>query len=251
MRMRAVSLISAFLMCCALSACSKPPATSTATSQMSDSTTSSSASANSMATSTATSEAVPAPASPPAPVSDTMATKEPVAPIAPLVIPAGTTISVRMGESISAKTAEVGQTFTATVATPVTVSHKTVIPAGANASGTVTAAKGQGRFKGEGTLGLTLTSVTVNGAERSITTSDFSSTQKGKGKRTAVIVGGGTGVGALIGGLAGGGKGAAIGALAGAGAGTAGSAYTGNKDVAVPAESIISFKLTQPVTIKR
>jgi hypothetical protein len=58
-------------------------------------------------------------------------------------------------------------------------------------------------------------------------------------------------LGALIGGLAGGGKGAAIGALAGAGAGTAGTAYTGNKDIVLPAESAVSFKLEQPLEIKK
>jgi hypothetical protein len=72
----------------------------------------------------------------------------------------------------------------------------------------------------------------------------------GKGKRTATLIGGGAGGGALIGGLAGGGKGALIGAALGAGAGTAGSAYTGEKEIVLPAESALSFKLTEPVTIK-
>jgi hypothetical protein len=72
----------------------------------------------------------------------------------------------------------------------------------------------------------------------------MSQTSKGKGKRTAVMTGGGAGAGALIGGLAGGGKGAAIGAIAGAGAGAAGSAFTGNRDVEMPAESAVSFQMT-------
>ena len=76
-------------------------------------------------------------------------------------------------------------------------------------------------------------------------------TTKGKGKRTAGIVGGGAGGGALIGGLAGGGKGALIGGLLGAGAGTAGAAFTGNKDVTVPAESVVTFNLTAPITVTR
>jgi hypothetical protein len=65
-----------------------------------------------------------------------------------------------------------------------------------------------------------------------------------------VAVGGGAGLGAIIGGLAGGGKGAAIGVLAGAGAGTAGAAFTGNKDIVLPAESALSFKLLQPLVLK-
>ena len=64
------------------------------------------------------------------------------------------------------------------------------------------------------------------------------------------MIGGGAGVGALIGGLAGGGKGAAIGALTGGAAGTAGAAFTGKSDISLPAESALSFKLTAPVTLK-
>ena len=65
-----------------------------------------------------------------------------------------------------------------------------------------------------------------------------------------MLTGGGAGLGAIIGGLAGGGKGAAIGAVAGAGAGGAGSAFTGNKDVVLPAESAVSFKLEAPLELK-
>src|SRR5207248_4555957 len=81
-------------------------------------------------------------------------------------------------------------------------------------------------------------------------TSSVSRYLKGKGKRTAAMIGGGAGGGALIGGLAGGGKGALIGAALGAGAGTAGAAYTGNKEIVIPAESALSFKLTEPLTVK-
>ena len=143
-----------------------------------------------------------------------------------------------------------GQSFTATLASPLTVEGRTVIPAGAAAAGTVVDAKPLGRFKGGAVLQLRLTSITVNGSEQSISTSSVTRTETGKGKRTAVLAGGGAGLGALIGGLAGGGKGAAIGALAGGGAGTGGAAFTGNKDVVLPAESALSFKLEQPLEVK-
>jgi len=167
-----------------------------------------------------------------------------------LIVPAGTVLTVRLGQAVGSKISTAGQTFTATLATPVSVDGKTAIPAGATASGTVVDAKPLGRFKGGASLELRLTSITVNGSDQSISTSAVTRSEKGKGKRTAVLAGGGAGLGALIGGLAGGGKGAAIGALAGAGAGTGGAAFTGNKDVVLPAESALSFKLEQPLQVK-
>lgn len=103
---------------------------------------------------------------------------------------------------------------------------QTIIPEGTTVSGKVTEAAPLGRFKGGAVLKLALHSITLQGNEHPIRTSTFSQEAKGKGKRTAGMIGGGAGVGALIGGLAGGGKGAAIGAIAGAGAGTAGSVLT-------------------------
>jgi hypothetical protein len=169
---------------------------------------------------------------------------------APVVIPAGTVLTVRLGEALGSKISQTGQTFSATLANAIQVDGKDVVPAGANASGTVLDAKPLGRFKGGASLALKLTSISINGTDRPIETSSIARSEKGKGKRTATMIGGGAGVGALIGGLAGGGKGAAIGALAGAGAGTAGTAFTGNKDVVLPAESALSFKLEQPLEVK-
>jgi hypothetical protein len=167
-----------------------------------------------------------------------------------LVVPAGTVLTVRLGQAVGSKISTSGQTFAATLASPVTVGGNTVIPAGANASGIVVSAKPLGKFKGAASLQLKLTSINVNGAEHNIETSALTRTATGKGKRTATMIGGGAGLGALIGGLAGGGKGAAIGAVAGAGAGTAGTVFTGNKDVVLPAESAISFRLNQPLELK-
>jgi hypothetical protein len=167
-----------------------------------------------------------------------------------MVVPAGTVLTVRLGQAVGSKISTAGQTFTATLASPVAVEGKTAIPSGATASGTVVDAKPLGRFKGGAVLQLRLTSITVNGTEQSVSTSSLTRTESGKGKRTAIMAGGGAGLGALIGGLAGGGKGAAIGALAGGGAGTGGAAFTGNKDIVLPAESALSFKLEQPLEVK-
>jgi len=91
----------------------------------------------------------------------------------------------------------------------------------------------------------------VGGQDMPVQTAMFTQTLKGKGKRTGVMVGGGAGLGALIGGLAGGGKGAAIGAAAGAGAGGAGTAFTGNKEIVLPAESAVAFTLKESLKIRR
>ena len=177
--------------------------------------------------------------------------RETAKPVAePVVVPAGTTLTVRLGTAVGSKISTPGQSFTATLAAPVEVAGTTVIPSGAEARGVVTDAKPLGKFKGGAVLQMKLNSIVVGGKEHSIETSAVTRMEKGKGKRTAVVAGGGTALGALIGGLAGGGKGAAIGALAGAGAGTAGAAYTGNKDIVLPAESAVSFKLVAPLQLK-
>jgi hypothetical protein len=177
---------------------------------------------------------------------------QPAAPPAPtsITIPAGTEITVRLGEAVGSKISQPGQGFSAAVARDVQVDGTTVIPAGATASGVVVDAKPLGRFKGGAVLQLKLDSIRVNGNSVAVETSSISRTATGKGKRTGAMVGGGAGLGAIIGGIAGGGKGAAIGALAGAGAGTAGTAFTGNKDILLPAESALSFKLEQPVVVR-
>lgn len=190
----------------------------------------------------------PASTSAPAPVAEQAPPPPPPPP--PIVVPAGKTVTVRMGEGLGSKTAQDGQTFTGTLANGIAVNGKVVVPAGAGVTGVVSEAKSAGRFKGEAILAIRLTSINVKGVPHNVGTDEYVVTQKGKGKRTAVMVGGGAGGGALIGGLAGGGKGALIGGLIGAGAGTAGAAFTGNKELSIPAESAVSFKTTTSITIQ-
>jgi hypothetical protein len=239
MRSRALYLLSIFLMF-TLAACSKKPA-DTASNSASQNTAAPSNDAGGNATSSSAAPATDSPAT------ATPATSAPAP--QPLVVPAGTTLTVRLGESVGSKISSPGQSFSATLVSPVTVDGNTVIPAGASARGTVVDAKPLGRFKGGAILELRLNSITVNGSEQRIRTSAVTRTLKGKGKRTAVMAGGGTALGAIIGGLAGGGKGAAIGAAAGAGAGTGGAAFTGNKEIVLPAESALSFRLTAPLEV--
>lgn len=167
----------------------------------------------------------------------------------PIVVPSGTVLTVRVGQALSSKTSQSGQTFLATLAQPVSVGGKTAIPSGSTVSGTVVTAKAKGKIKGEGELTLALTSVTVRGQAFPIQTAVLDNTVKGKGKRTAATTGGGAAGGALIGGIAGGGKGAGIGALVGAGAGLLGGAMTGNQQIEIPAESALSFRMSAPLTL--
>ena len=253
MRSRLMILTLALYLAFAVTACSKKNDTSStnATDNNSQSTTSSApaSSDNSSAANSGGGMAASKSSAPSNMANNRKSEMKPAPEMAP-VVPAGTTLTVRLGQTVGSKVSQAGESFTASLSSPVEVGGRTVIPAGAQASGTVVDAKPLGRFKGGAVLQVKLTSITVNGKSQSIDTSAVSRTQTGKGKRTAVLAGGGAGLGALIGGLAGGGKGAAIGALAGAGAGTGGAAFTGNKDIVLPAESVLSFKLEQPLEVK-
>jgi hypothetical protein len=165
------------------------------------------------------------------------------------VIPAGTTLTVTLDQAVSTKDNASGDRFDASLAAPITVEGREVIPAGAKAVGTVVTAASAGHLKGGSTLALSLDSLRVNGQKYSIETSRFEEVGKGRGKRTLIGGGGGAGLGAIIGGIAGGGKGAAIGAVAGGGAGTAGAAYTGKRDITLPAETRLHFKLRRSLEI--
>ena len=128
---------------------------------------------------------------------------------------------------------------------------QTLIPTGSRAEGVVTDAKPLGKIKGGARLAVTLQRVHTPWGSYPVATSSISRAEQGKGKRTAEMGGGGAGVGALIGGIAGGGKGALIGGLVGGGAGTAGSAFTGNKQIELPTETLLTFRLQQPVQITK
>ena len=168
----------------------------------------------------------------------------------PVELPSGTAVAVRLDQALSTARNKTGDSFEASLDEPVMADGKAVLPKGTKFTGHVTTSDASGRLQGRGVLGITLDSFDLKGQNYPVATSlDTKSTDSHK-KRNIEMIGGGAGLGALIGGIAGGGKGAAIGAGAGAAAGTGAAAATGKKDVEVPAESVFRFTLKNPVKIK-
>ena len=154
-----------------------------------------------------------------------------------------------MNQTIDVKHVASGERFTGTVAEPVVVGNTVAVPSGSTATGEILLAHRRGMFKGKSMMALTLTQLEVNGTQYRIDTSNLSRTKSGKGRRSAAFIGGGAGMGMLIGGVATGGVGLLVGGLAGGGAGALGAAFTGNRDLAIPAESVVSFRLQDGLTL--
>lgn len=189
-----------------------------------------------------------------APATSAAAPAAPARPAEPkmetFTLPAGTTIEVTVDQPVSSQANNNGDRFAASIATPVNAQGREILAKGAAVSGTVTDAKSAGRFKGNAELTLTLASVKIGGKEYNLKTSDYSEKTGSRGKREILSTGIGAAAGAAIGAIAGGGKGAAIGAGAGGGAGLAGGALTGQRDVEVPAETKLTFTLSEPLSIR-
>jgi hypothetical protein len=167
-------------------------------------------------------------------------------------IPAGTVLPIRINEHISVKTTPPGATFTGELAEPIHGRDGQLIaPRGTEVAGVVDASHKRGHFKGSSILELRLTTMNLNGNRYHLATRDFVRTKKGKGKRSAAMIGGGSGLGMLVGGLASGGVGLVVGGLAGAGGGTALAGATGNRDIDLPAESLVNFRLAEDLAVQQ
>lgn len=170
-----------------------------------------------------------------------------------MVVPEGTQIVVRNSEAIDSTTASQGRTFPATVEKDVMGSNgEVLIPRGSNAE-LVVRSVSKGGTTGSPEVALDLNSIEIGGHRYLVNTADLQQGNNsgiGKNKRTGEYVGGGAALGTLLGAIAGGGKGAAIGAVAGAAAGGTTQVLTRGKEVKIPAESTLQFKLDKPLRLE-
>lgn len=197
--------------------------------------------------------AAPAPpaahaASAPAPRQEAPAAA-PAAPSSTFVIPAGQPLLVRMIDSVDSAKNNVGDIFHASLETDLNVNGTLVARKGTDVYGRLATAKEAGKLAGSSELQLELTRIVINGRDYPLVSSDYSVQGKGRGSDTAKKVGGGAALGAIIGAIAGGGKGAAIGAGVGSAAGAGVQVVTHGQQVKVPSETLLEFRLQQPVTV--
>ena len=166
-------------------------------------------------------------------------------------IPAGTNLTIRINQRISVKDSRAGDRFDGEVVEPVMQENNMVaIPKGVRVSGVVVESHRRGHFRGRSILELRLTYLTLNGTRYALDTRDLTRTKKGKGKRSAAFIGGGAGLGMLVGGVATGGVGLLVGGLVGGGGGAALGGLTGNRDINIPAESIVRFRLADNLVVQ-
>jgi hypothetical protein len=180
--------------------------------------------------------AVPAPPPPPPPPQK-------------VTIPAGTNLAVRLVDTIDSEKNQPGETFRATLNSPLSVDGEIAIPSGYDVEGHIVDVKSAGKFAGQSVLVLQLDRISVSGKSYSIQTDEYKRQGSSRGKNTAEKVGAGAAIGAIIGGIAGGGKGAGIGAAAGGGLGGGVQAATKGQQIKLPTETVVNFTLQNSLTV--
>ncbi len=174
---------------------------------------------------------------------------QPAPEAARVTIPEGTAISIRLIDPVDSEKNKEGDTFSASLDSPIVIDDKTVIPKNADVEARLVSAKSAGHFTGSSAVVLVLSKITVGGKTYDVQTGQFTKQGASRGKRSAVVIGGGAALGAVIGAIAGGGKGAAIGAAAGAGTGTGVQGLTKSEQIKLPAETLLEFQLKAPLTV--
>ncbi len=168
---------------------------------------------------------------------------------APLTIPNGTDLEVRLVDSLGSSISHSGDSFAATVARPIEINGQVAIPKGAEVRGRVVSARPSGHLETPAELGIELVSVKFGGKSYNLETSERAWRGRSHKKHDAKWIAGLAGGGAVLGALVGGGKGAAIGAGIGGGAGATSAYATGKKDIYLRSETNLRFILRRPLTI--
>ncbi len=197
-----------------------------------------------------------APPPPPTPVSAQSPAAAPAPPAPPtppqpkqVEIPARTSVTIRMIDSVDSEVNHTGEIFRASLDAPLVVDNEIVVPAGTDVYVKLVDARSAGRLSGRSELRLELVRMEFQGKSYTLSSSEYQQVGTSRGKRTAATIGGGAAIGAVIGAIAGGGKGAAIGAGVGAASGTAIQVLTHGKQVRIPSETKLEFRLEQPVEV--
>ena len=167
-----------------------------------------------------------------------------------VTLPAGTRIPVRTIDGIDSTKNRVGDRFQASLEQPLMIGGDVLVEKGADVYGRLTESKESGTFSGKSQLRLELTGIVINGQTIPVVTGEYELTGQSRGASTAKRTVGGAAVGSVIGAIAGGGKGAAIGAVAGAAAGGTVQVLTKGKEVKVPAETTLRFRLDEPLNLR-
>ena len=166
-----------------------------------------------------------------------------------ITVPAGTNLLVRMIDSVDSSKNKVGDRFTASLEANLVINGRIVTPRGATVYGRLADARSAGHLAGKSELKLELTDILINDRLLPILTSDYQVAGSSRTTNTAKKVGGGAAAGAIVGAIVGGKKGAAVGAGVGAGAGTAVQVLTRGQKVQVPSETLLEFRLQQPLIV--
>src|SRR5271170_1459088 len=167
-----------------------------------------------------------------------------------VTVPAGTTIPIRINQTLDSATTQQGENFSSTIAANVIMDGLAVFRQGTSVNGRVVAVQEAAHYKGSSLLTIELTSINRRGERLTVNTDPYSVQGKGRGANTAEKVGGGAAVGAILGGILGGGKGAAIGAAAGGGVGAGANTITRGEQVQITSESLIRFQLNSPLLVR-
>ena len=195
------------------------------------------------------SQDAPPPAARPSSLARTPRAQDPAAQYGEITIPAGQSLLVRMIDGVDSAKNQVGDVFHANLETDLYIQNSLVARKGTDVYGRLAEVKEAGHLSGSAELQLELIRIVIDGHDYPLVSSDYSLKGQGRGSDTAKKVGGGAVVGAIIGAIAGGGKGAAIGAGVGSAAGAGVQVFTRGKQVKVPSETLLEFRLEQPATV--